>query len=335
MTRSASATASIEVAATVGTCRPTSAARAFEAPGRAGDEGQPAGRAVAGEQPGDGRADAAGGADDGDVRAAHPPEVVEEHPRLVVDDGGGEGVAVGHADVGAAAERDPAAGDGRGQGTESDGAAPEAARLVDGAVHAVATLAGLREQVARPEGHEHDVPDLRPADVDRRHRDRRHGQASQRRGIDALGHVAEGSPDAGHVLAEAGARVDGEGEGAGAAHAAKEAARGPGDTTRGPAGRHTAGIWVRVPTSVGELRRSRRSRLDPGWRLESRVAQGPVTSRPSHAARSAISRSTAARTALVKRTSSWIALTTSVPALRSAWASSFPTSRSWWRIGSA
>ena len=91
----------------------------------------------------------------------------------------------------------------------------------------------------------------------------RHGQAPQRRGIDALGHVAEGSPDAGHVLAEAGARVDGEGEGAGAAHAAKEAARRAGDTARGPAGRHTGGIWVRVPTSRG-LRRD----LEPQPRCE-------------------------------------------------------------------
>src|SRR3954464_11628135 len=40
----------------------------------------------------------------------------------------------------------------------------------------------------------------------------------------------------------------------------------------------------------------------------------------------------AAVVARVKRTSGWTAWTRTTPALRSAVASSFPTSRSWWRI---
>ena len=54
-----------------------------------------------------------------------------------------------------------------------------------------------------------------------------------------------------------------------------------------------------------------------------------------HAASAAISASTASVIAVVNGTSSWTASTKNRPALRSAVASSFPTRRSPWRIGSA
>ncbi len=60
-----------------------------------------------------------------------------------------------------------------------------------------------------------------------------------------------------------------------------------------------------------------------------------MTSRPSHAASDSISASTPAVISRVNGTSWWIARTRSVEALRSAVASSFPTSRSPCRIGSA
>ena len=104
--------------------------------------------------------------------AASLDGVAQERAGLVVDDGGGEGVAVRHADVGAAAERDPARGHRGGQGAEPHDVAAEGAGLVDRTVNAGAAFAGGGEQVARAEGHEHDVADLRAADVDAGHGDR-------------------------------------------------------------------------------------------------------------------------------------------------------------------
>ena len=74
-----------------------------------------------------------------------------------------------------------------------------------------------------------------------------------------------------------------------------------------------------------------------------RVAQLDEEERPahharssaSHAARSSSSACTPFVIARVNFTSSWIAFTRSTPAFRSAVASTFPTSRSPWRIGSA
>lgn len=56
---------------------------------------------------------------------------------------------------------------------------------------------------------------------------------------------------------------------------------------------------------------------------------------PSHEARSSSSARTAFAIARVNLTSSWIACTRSLDALRSAAASTFPTRRSPWRIGRA
>ena len=63
--------------------------------------------------------------------------------------------------------------------------------------------------------------------------------------------------------------------------------------------------------------------------------RGRLRSRASQRARSSISRLMAWPIGLVKGTSWWMALTRRTPALRSAWASSFPTRRSPDRIGRA
>ena len=98
----------------------------------AGHEGEAADVAAAGEQAGDGGADAAGGPDDGDVPLGQGREAVEHPAGLGLDGRGGERVAVGHADVGAAAQRDPAGRHGGGQRAEPDGARAQADRPVDG-----------------------------------------------------------------------------------------------------------------------------------------------------------------------------------------------------------
>src|SRR5204863_7729491 len=105
---------------------------------------------------------------------------------------------------------------------------------------------------------------------------------------------------------------------------------------------------VRAVAGGVELRRTRCAvfsvaggpdddRLLPRRRAHQASDQPELTrrGRRSQVARSASSRCTAAVIALVKGTSWWIASTRNTPALRSAVASSLPTSRSPYRIGSA
>ena len=110
---------------------------------------------------------------------------------------------------------------------------------------------------------------------------------------------------------------------------------------------------VRVGPIVAEITAASAERLDlrPGVARD-RVLQGdgrPALSRasgrrahststalrPSQAASDSISAVTAFVTGRVNRTSSCTACTRNTDALRSAVASSFPTSSSWWRIGRA
>ena len=116
-------------------------------------------------------------------------------------------------------------------------------------------------------------------------------------------------------------------------------------------GDHAAELWperrpgldrvAEVPQRHADLARVGARGGEGGEPLEvvgPRLAQLPAhaaTSNPSHAARSAISARTAFVIAGVNFTSSWIAFTRRTDALRSAAASSFPTSWSPWRIGSA
>ena len=64
-------------------------------------------------------------------RAARSRHAGEQHPDLVLDDRGGEGVAVRHRDVGALAQRGAAGGDRRGEGAEADDVRAERDGAVD------------------------------------------------------------------------------------------------------------------------------------------------------------------------------------------------------------
>lgn len=106
--------------------------------------------------------------------------------------------------------------------------------------------------------------------------------------------------------------------------------------TCGP--RRSGRAWRRSPWAAGATRRtSWRGRSARGGTTASPPVsrQRPTTSTPSHRASSAISASTASAVAVSKGTSSCTACTRSSPALRSVFASSFPTNRSPCRIGRA
>ena len=125
---------------------------------------------------------------------------------------GGEGVAVRHPDVGAAAQGQPTRGDRGRECAEAHGAAAEADGAVDRPRHPGAALRRGLEQVPGAEGHEDDVPDALAADLDGGHRERRQREAAQCGVVDAVRHEPERPPDPGEVLGEAGARVDEERE---------------------------------------------------------------------------------------------------------------------------
>ena len=79
----------------------------------------------------------------------------------------------------------------------------------------------------------------------------------------------------------------------------------------------------------GIVAESARVGTDPGFLQRA----GSTAASPSHAARSSSSACTAFAIVRLSFTSSWIAFTRSTDAFRSAVASTFPTSRSPWRIG--
>src|ERR687898_186016 len=121
-------------------------------------------------------------------------------------------------------------------------------------------------------------------------------------------------------------------------------ARRPGPLDRRPGARRREHRHHREPLHLrraqGAAARRRPSRRAAPWPRDLTSGAGPllsrsVRSRSSQRARSLISPSTAAVMARSKGTSWWTASTRSTPAVRSAAASSFPTSRSPYRIGSA
>ncbi len=186
--------------------------------GGARDEGEATHLATAGEQARDGGADAARGADDGDVPLRQGRKGVEHPPGLGLDGCRGERVSVGHADVGAAAQRDAPTRDGGGQGAEPDGSRAQAHGAVDRPGHPGAPLLGSLQEVAGTERHEDDVPHALATDLDGGHREGGKGKAAQGGVVDAVGHAAERAPEASQVLGEVGAGMNEEGEGVWCAH---------------------------------------------------------------------------------------------------------------------